>query len=559
MSVRRIEIDVPRNRELAPTYRRPLAEQALQVMLTGTLSSTFYVGREALLDKAVQVLSALCAQDPEVLARLVVYAREVGAMRIVPVLGLLVLSGSSRTDLFGAAFERVIRTPRDLRDFLVLARTSPARRGLGRAVKRAIGRFLLGLSEYHLLKYGRAKGDFSLGDALRLARPRPTNARESALLEMIASGHRKIRAGLEAEFPQVMAYQQFHRASTREERLEAIAQGRLPVETVLGAVRPDVTLWRALVAQMPLLSLVRHLETLVRVGALVVPETLEAVCGRLRDADAVRAARVFPFSLYAALKAISTAEVPSIKPIRACVFEDDGTPVEADTLALVGTWGIEEVTAALRDAVTASMGNVTLPPGQVCVAIDVSGSMSSPFSTGSSIQIVEIAALIAAALHHQAPERAIIIPFQHEVVPFAPVEGADPLQVVASLVALLGGCTSLAAPVHRLVQERQRVDWFIGITDNEEWLGPNGRGFLAWWTHYREQVAPDAQACLLTLAPYRDAPVPPEIPGVHLVYGWSEDVVAHLGRLASGESQLEAALRHPSLPGLDLFATCGAS
>ena len=93
------------------------------------------------------------------------------------------------------------------------------------------------------------------------------------------------------------------------------------------------------------------------------------------------------------------------------------------------------------------------------------------------------------------------------------------------------------------------MDVFIGITDNVEWATDayGGVGFLPTWRQYRAKVAPEAQAFLITIAPYPAAVAPPDEPGVHYIYGWADHVPAYIAQTLSGFAGQVAAVREVAL------------
>ena len=382
-----------RNREGFPCFKHSLPEQALQVLLTGTLSDTFYMKAESVTAEAVQVLQAMKQEDPDLLARMIVYAREAGCLRLLPTMATVLLSTAGRPDLFEAVFARVVRTPRELRNFLVLSKRTPLRKGLGRCTKRAVGRYLRGLSDYSLLKYGSSDGPFSLRDAVRLVRPRPRDAREALVFRMLTHGRGSISPdSLERHFPQAHAFMRLQQATTSEEAIRCITEGRLPPEVVLGALKPDVDIWRALAPQMPMLALLRHLATLVRTGAFEDAALLDFVCEQLGDRDAIRASRVLPFRYYAAWKALDPTELESQgwrRPLSGRTlppplwYPINGGPDSKEST----TRTLTRLRWALEKAVDLSLDNLALPTGKVCLALDVSCSMESPVGKGSSVRL----------------------------------------------------------------------------------------------------------------------------------------------------------------------------
>ena len=45
---------------------------------------------------------------------------------------------------------------------------------------------------------------------------------------------------------------------------------------------------------------------------------------------------------------------------------------------------------------------------------------------------------------------------------------------------------------------------------------------------YKEELAPNCKAYLVTLLPYGDFPVPPQIEDVYFIYGWSDAVLRYI-------------------------------
>lgn len=505
-----------RNYEGFPTFYRSLEEQTLQVLMTGVFENTFYARATTLVQEALKVFRRMAARDAGLFAKMIVYARNEGLLRTVPITALVVLSRVDQK-LFAQAFPRVICTPNDLKDFVTLAHKARIRRGLGRAVKRAVNDWLNGISEYHAVKYGSRGGDMALRDVLRLTHPKPKDARTDVLFHYLVNGLTPENAeGVRDSLPQVWAFEQFKRADDPTERRRLIAAGRLPYEVVVGAMTPDPVLWAELMRQMPYLALLRHLNALARAGVLREPEHARYVAERLADFEAVTKAKVLPFQLFIAHKTL-TPDVPRL---------------------------IQE---ALEEALELSFINMPTLPGVTCIAPDVSGSMSWGFvSARGAARFIDIAAIFAAACLKMSRD-GIVLPFEHEVVKVR-LSARDTLMTIADkLAAVGGGGTAVGAPISYLLQKEIKVDTFIGITDNEDWCYGWDRNqwtagdFLDTWQEYKRRVNPKAKAFLVTIAPYRHAVAPQQEPDVWFVYGWSDAVLPFIAHTLQGlPTQMEA-------------------
>jgi 60 kDa SS-A/Ro ribonucleoprotein len=522
-----------RNYEGFPTFTRSIEEQALQILTTGVFENTFYVDANTLSQEALAVIGRMAAKDPELLAKMIVFARNEGLLRTLPITALAVLSYTDST-LFARAFPIVIRTPNDLKDFVILVRRGGMRAGLGRAVKRAVNTWLNGLTEYHAIKYGSRSGDVSLRDVLRITHPKPKDGRTDALFHYLVHGLTPENdARVREELPQVGAMERLKGATDPAERRRLIAEGRLPYETVIGATTPDTALWAELMRQMPYMALLRHLNTLARAGVLADPEAVEYVVERLTNREAVASSMVLPFRFYIAHQSLD-AEAP------------------------------RAIREALEEALELSFANMPHLPGVTCIAPDVSGSMSGGFVSGKGqARFIDIAAIFAAACLKQSNE-AIVLPFEDRVIDVR-LSARDTLMTTADRLAKIGGGgTAVGAPISHLLAKRIRVDTFVGITDNEDWCyGWDGTtlaqfqrapvergdeyGFLNAWRKYKAKVNPNAKAFLVTLAPYRDSVAPQNEPDVWFIYGWSDAVLPFIARTLQGAGTQMDAVRAISL------------
>jgi 60 kDa SS-A/Ro ribonucleoprotein len=487
------------------SFKRSDEEAYLQVLLTNTLSGTFYAQESDLLQESLALHASITQRDPAFAARALVYARNAGMMRLQPIVGLAYLSKADH-DLFHKVFGRVILTPGDLTDFVEIVRGGVAPGGMGRSIKTAVNGWLNGLSEYHAIKYASGGQGYSLRDVLRVTHPQPVNPVQDAIFMWLTDPAKWQQNSAAPELtPQIAAFEQIKRLEVRAEGdqndLRALIEaGRLPYEVVTGVVKPDVETWAGLLRQMPYLALLRHLNTLQRAGVLAVQEHANYAAERLTNADALRKAKILPFQLYTAYRVFNAA-VPAER-------------VVADALVV---------------AMEAAFVNLPDLGGNVCIAPDVSGSMSGFIARLTKVRYIDIAGIFAGALLKANP-RALVLPFENKIVDVK-LNARDTLMTNADRLAKIGGGgTAVSAPVSTLLDRKFKVETFIGITDNIEWAtDQSGRqGFLPTWNEYKDKVAPDAQAFLITIAPYRHAVAPQAAPDIHYIYGWNDSVLQYI-------------------------------
>jgi len=472
------------NREGFPAFARSAEEQYIQMLLTNSLGSTFYADRQQLLAEAAELHADMALRDPQWMAQAIVFARREGFMRLQPIYGLAVLS-AHRPDLFARIFPQVVRIPSDLADFLTVLEGLGRGQG-GRAVKRQVARFLNGLTEYWAVKYnGRGRG-YSLGDAIATAHPKPADLRQQALFRYL----RGLEANL-ALLPQVAALERLKQAASEAEQLACIERGKLPFETVTGAVKPTSAVWEALLRQMPAFALLRHLNALTRAGVFEKRENVAYAVGRLTDRDALRKARILPFRFAAAYREV---EHPQLRE-------------------------------ALRQAVELTFDNLPELGGRTAIFLDVSGSMEGGYlQTGS---------IFALALYKQTSGNTIFWLFDTEVTDVRPSREASILSQAERIRA--GGGTDAGAPLRKLLRERKVVDRIVMITDEQQ---NSGSAFYNELKAYRSSINPDAQAFIVDIAPYRQALVPPQDHRTFYIYGWSDTVLAYMAQAALGYNTL---------------------
>lgn len=465
-------------------YTRSAEEQYLQTLLTNTMSNTFYADRNELLSDAAQLHYEMADTNPTFMAKAIVFARNEGFMRLQPLFGLAVLS-VFRPDLFAKIFLQVVRIPSDLSDFLTILKGMGRGEG-GRAVKRQVSFFLAGVSEYWALKYnGRGRG-YSLGDAVATAHPKPKDMKQQALFRYL----RGLEANL-ALLPQVEALENLKLAPNEDERIAWIERGKLPYETVTGAIQPSKAVWEALLYQMPTFAMLRHMNALQRAGVLEDRRNLDYMVSRLTDKQALTKAKILPFRLATAFRQV---EHPQLRD-------------------------------ALREAVELTFENLPELGEHTAIFLDISGSMSGRY--------LEIGSVFALALYKKTQGNSLFWLFDTEVVDAKPSR-KDSILTQAAQIQTRGG-TDTGAPVRKLIQDQKKVDQIIIITDEQQ---NSGSPFYKRLKQYRSKVNRDARAFIVDIAPYRHAMVPMEDPQTFYIYGWSDTVLSYIAQSVQGYSTL---------------------
>ena len=157
------------NEEGAPAYALPPQHALAQYAATGCLNTTFYATAETQLDRVLDLCGAV---TPEFIAKTAVYCRERGYMKDMPA---LLLAAVSRRDpqLMDRVFDRVIDSPRMLRNFVQIVRSgATGRKSLGSAPKRCVRRWFDQRTDAALFAASVGNAP-SLADVVKMVHPKP--------------------------------------------------------------------------------------------------------------------------------------------------------------------------------------------------------------------------------------------------------------------------------------------------------------------------------------------------------------------------------------------------
>jgi 60 kDa SS-A/Ro ribonucleoprotein len=413
-----------------------------QLASTGCLNSTYYASDETQL---AEVLALAAAVPAPFVAKVAVYAREQAFMKDMPAL-LLAHLASRDPDAFAQAFPRVVTDGRMLRTFVQILRSgATGRKSLGSRPKRLVRAWLAARTGDELLRASVGQ-DPSLADIVKMVHPKPSDEGRRAFYGWLLG-----KAHDAAHLPDgVKAYEAFKAGATAE-----VPDVPFLYLTALPLGRRE---WTAIARRASWQATRMNLATFARHGVFEEEGMTELVAARLRDAEAIRRARVFPYQLLSAWKMAG------------------GVP--------------RAVQDALCDAMELATANVPAVEGKVYVCPDTSGSMQSPVTghragATTSVTCLDVAALVTAALLRKNPE-AEVLPFA-EGVKEARLDPRDTVTTNAqALAAMGGGGTNCSAPLSALNARGARGDLVIYVSDNESWMDPaNGRGtatMQAWST-----------------------------------------------------------------------------
>lgn len=491
-------------------YKGDLKQDALSLLTTSVVGNSYTMSQEKISETLVSVTTQLAKTDPNFLAKAVVYARNEGLMRLAPIVGLAALTafGHDR-GLTQRVFNKVIVTPDDLREFVTLFNVRVFGKRMTGWVTKMVADWLNGMSEYHAVKYGsKASKEITIRDILRLAHPKPVNPSQDHIFHYLTKGVKDVSPTEPELLKIIWAAEKLKRTKHEDEIVELVTRFKLPWEVViptLEAATPKV--WAGLASVMPYFALVRNLATLDRQGAFRIPGIPDTVATRLSDPSAISKSRMFPFRFFQAERALP----PSVPVV---------------------------VRQALKDALETSVANLPPIKGKVVVAVDESGSMSSP-SMGdySDVTCSEIARLLAAILYRRY--NAEVLVFNTTAVPSEGHRGLSSVLDVAKAIDSFPGGTDLASPVRLMMTRGIPCDTYVCLSDNESYGAyPVAQMFRDYRAKYPKF---EAKGFLFNLSPTGTYQASISDPLLRVISGFGDQPLKMIGLQSqfSGRAQIE--------------------
>jgi 60 kDa SS-A/Ro ribonucleoprotein len=472
-------------------------QQLAQYAATGCFNATFYASAEEQLNKVIELANQL---EAVFLAKTALYARQRGAMKDMPGLLVAILSSKDKA-LFNAVFPRVIDNGKMLRTFVQLMRSGvTGRKSLGSAPKRQVNEWFAARTDETIFKDSVGQTP-SLGDIVKMMHPKPHTAQREALFAYLIGREHNADA-LPALVRQFESFKQG-------------AQAELPNVPfqMLTALPLGQKEWTAIARNAGWTMTRMNLNTFARHGVFNEAGLAELIAARLRDAQAIKKARVFPYQLMTAYT-MTDAAVPLI------------------------------VKEALQDAMEVAIGNVPEISGKVFVLPDVSGSMQSPVTgyrkgATTAVRCLDVAALVAAAVLRRNPQ-AEVIPFSDDVVKCSLNPRDSVMTNAAKLAALPSGGTNCSAPLRHLNERKAKGALVIYVSDNESWLDTPRGGWnrnaatetMKQWAAFKQRNA-DARLVCLDIQPYATTQAQ-ERADILNVGGFSDQVFDVIAEFAAG-------------------------
>jgi 60 kDa SS-A/Ro ribonucleoprotein len=440
-------------------------------LVLGSEGGTFYIGERKLTRENAQAVVACLAQDgPRTVRRIVEVSVAGRAPKNDPALFALAIAaalGDAETKaLVWLALPRVARTGTHLFHWLQYVK---AYRGWGRGVRRAVGNWYTGKPAkdvmFQVLKYPGRDG-WTHRDALRLAHPKAASVAHDLVFRYATRGWEGVVtiAGVDdMEVVQTIEAVEALKYQAPGLAAQTIARHGLTREMVPTGLLAHAVVWEALLERMPLTALIRNLGVMSKVGLLgPMSDAAGTITARLGDRMALKAARVHPIALLAALK----------------------TYAQGHGMKGKNSWRpVASVVDALDGAFYLAFDNATTTGKRVMLALDVSGSMSGRVLGMEYLDCREASAAMALVTAATEPSHmftaftagsypsrwGLRLGSGLSTLDISPRQRLD--DVVKRISGLPFGGTDCALPMVEALKHGWLIDLFVIYTDNETWAG----------------------------------------------------------------------------------------
>lgn len=463
-----------------------------QLAATGCFGGTYYTSAESQLDEVKKLVAKI---DAEFIGKTAIFARQRGYMKDMPAF-LVAHLATDDVDVLKKVFPKVIGNGRMLRNFVQIVRSgATGRKSLGYAPKKLVQKYLDEKSDEGLFR-DSVGNDPSLADVIKMVHPKPkTDSRSALFAYLIGKEHNP------EDLPEIVKeYQAFKRGD--------VAGNPPAVEfRLLTALPLTKEHWVQIAKDGRWHQTRMNLNTYLRQGVFETPGMDKVIAAKLKDAEAIKAAKVFPYQLLIAYMNASQ-DVP---------------------------FAVRE---ALQDAMEIAVDNVPVIEGKVFIFPDVSYSMGSSVTghrgtATSKVRCVDISALVAAAVLRKNPT-AEVIPFEGSIRPIV-LNPRDTIMTNAEkLAGLLRNGTNCWAPLRHLNQTGKKGDLIIYVSDNESWMdrGYRQTGTMEEWTKFKINN-PKAKLVCLDIQPYTHTQAK-EREDILNIGGFSDKVFEIVSEFANG-------------------------
>lgn len=482
--------------------------------------TTFYESGADRDDRFTRLVHEVTSVDPEWVAGFVPWLRGEANMRsaaVVMACEYVKAGGPNGRRVISAACQRADE-PGEVLGYW-LARhgrriPQPIKRGIADAAARLY-------TERSTLKYDGLSKDVRFGDVVDLTHAKPSSDRQSALFRhLIDRRHKRdidnreldlVLGELAAAYRLDAIPQDERRAALRSMGPSGLSDANFTWERLAGWLPGgmDAEAWEAIIPSMGIMALIRNLRNFE--DTKVSKAVLKRIADRIADPDEVARSRQFPYRWWSA-------------------YKNSGTMFFGP---------------ALEEALEHSTSNVPEFKGRTLVMVDTSSSMQSPVSGRSQVQMVEIAALFAAAV--AAKSDVVLHPYANSTYR-AKIHRSvlRTIQDIHAQIGRVGMGTNTWPSTLQAWSENGPFDRIVVFTDMQDhpahaeqrlsgarmWDGVTRNGLIV----SQPARLPDVPVYVWDLRGYGKANIDTNVSGRYLFSGFSDSAFRLIGLLEAGRN-----------------------
>lgn len=457
-------------------------------LILGVDGGTYYVNEKAHARDNADFLNRMIEQDEaNVLNTIVEISVSGRAYKQSPVLFALasvIVNGKDKQSA-KVAFNKVVRTGTHLYEVVEYLNSLG---GWGRAKREIVASWFDKEADalaYQVVKY-RQRNGWTMRDVMRKAHPKEVN---SSVADFVLG---KDHAAID-DLRVIEGFKILQKAESVDDVMAVLdTHQMLSWEAIPTQFLKEVKVWKRLFAngQLRGQAAVRNITRLARIGAFKDMRFAESFAGNLVNQELIEKSRLHPINFLNATVVYREGQI-----------NRDGGYYSGRTK----NWETESVIVdALDEAFRKSFKTIVPAGKRTMLAIDVSGSMSSP-AMGLDLSCAQVSAAIAMTIARTEPAH-IIRGFTSSGSWSGPTKLTD-LEISAktSLAQAMKnvqkhnfGSTDCAAPMLWAMENSVEIDTFVVITDNETYAGRT-HPFQA-LKQYRKSTGIDARLAVLGVA-----------------------------------------------------------
>lgn len=422
-------------------------------LIIGTDGGTYYVKQPDLTKQNVDFVKELLVQNPQEVIRRTVDVSAKGRAKSNSQ-ALFVLALAMQLELADKEFikEAVLKIARTTLHIAEYEQYLKNLGGGGRAKTDSIARWYTSKTDQQLavqaVKY-RNRGGYTHRDLMRIAHPKGINPE---IGKFIKGEEYSVN-----EVPSIIiGFEKAQHAKSETELVGIINEFGLPWEAIPTEWHKSLKVWRAIYdAGMGQTALLRNVTRFARLDAFKDLVFAKEYADKLMDQEAILKGRVHPINYLLASVTHERGQLKTVKDNWYGMVE-----------RIVKDWETNpKILNALQEGFYAAFGNLEPSNKRTVVALDVSGSMGS-YANGLSLTCAEAGAAIAMFILRTEPY-CEVRGFSNTYKLIGLNEKDSFSEVLRKTNGMPFRGTNAALPMEYALQNKQEIDTFVVITDNE--------------------------------------------------------------------------------------------